>query len=83
MISYEVRSCDYCRRSISMGRRWVREKIYEPPRPNELSAYRHFHAESFGGTGSELFGKILDGTKTCSSSRSGWEDGHGASGNLC
>lgn len=28
-----------------MGQRWVREKIYEPPRPNQVPAYRHFHAE--------------------------------------
>jgi hypothetical protein len=48
MIGYELKSCDYCRRPISMGQRWVREKIYEPPRPNQAPAYRHFHAEPLG-----------------------------------
>lgn len=48
MLSYDDRSCAYCRCPISIGQRWVREKIYEPPRANQLPAYRHFHAESFG-----------------------------------
>jgi hypothetical protein len=48
MISYDARNCDYCRRPISMGQRWVREKIYESPRPNKVPAYRRFHAEPFG-----------------------------------
>jgi hypothetical protein len=48
MISCDVRSCDYCRRPIATGQRWVREKIYESPRPNQVPAYRHFHAEPCG-----------------------------------
>jgi hypothetical protein len=51
MISYDVRTCDHCRRPISMGQRWVREKVYEPPRPNQVPGYRHFHAEPVGAQG--------------------------------
>jgi hypothetical protein len=49
MIGYDVRFCDYCQCTIVAGQRWVREKIYEPQPTNRDSAYRHFHAEVFGG----------------------------------
>lgn len=45
MIRDDVRGCDYCQRPIRSGQRWVREKIYAPPSPNQVPAYRHFHAE--------------------------------------
>jgi hypothetical protein len=49
MIVYDVKSCDYCQSSIATGQRWVREKIYDPRSDGQNSAYRHFHAEPFGG----------------------------------
>lgn len=49
MISHDTRLCDYCRRSIVVGQRWVREKIYVPRFTYQQSAYRHFHAEVIGG----------------------------------
>jgi hypothetical protein len=49
MIGYDVRFCDYCQCSIVEGQRWVREKIYDPRCTNGDAAYRHFHAEVFGG----------------------------------
>ena len=49
MIGYDVKSCDYCQSSIATGQRWVREKIYGPRSDGQNSAYRHFHAEPFGG----------------------------------
>jgi len=47
MIEYEVRFCQYCRQSIVVGQRWVREKIYNPLATGRDAAYRHFHAEPF------------------------------------
>lgn len=49
MIGYDVRFCDYCQCSIVAGQRWVREKIYDPCSTKKDAAYRHFHAEVFGG----------------------------------
>ena len=49
MSTYDVKSCDYCQSLIAGGQRWVREKIYNPQRNGQDSAYRHFHAELFGG----------------------------------
>jgi hypothetical protein len=58
MIGYDVRICDYCECSIGAGQRWVREKIYDPRPTSRDAAYRHFHAEVFGGE--ELsFGKNI------------------------
>jgi hypothetical protein len=49
MIVYDVKSCDCCQSSIARGLRWVREKIYDPRSDGQNPAYRHFHAEPFGG----------------------------------
>ena len=49
MIVYAVKSCEYCQSSIAVGQRWVREKIYDPRSNSQDAAYRHFHAEPFGG----------------------------------
>jgi len=49
MIGSDIRFCDYCQCSIVAGQRWVREKIYESRPTNPDPAYRHFHAEVFGG----------------------------------
>jgi hypothetical protein len=49
MIGYDVRFCDYCQCSIVAGQRWVREKLYDPRSTDRDAAYRHFHAEVFGG----------------------------------
>jgi hypothetical protein len=47
MIGYEVKFCSYCKYSIAVGQRWVREKIYDPRSTGQDAAYRHFHAEPF------------------------------------
>ena len=47
MVGYEVRFCNYCRQSIVVGQRWVREKLYDPRCTGEDATYRHFHVEPF------------------------------------
>jgi hypothetical protein len=49
MNACDMKSCDYCQSSIATGQRWVREKIYDPRGDGQNPAYRHFHAEPFGG----------------------------------
>ena len=49
MITDNVRSCEHCQSPIAASQRWVREKIYDPQSTNQDPAYRHFHAEPFGG----------------------------------
>jgi hypothetical protein len=41
--------CDYCRSSITLGQRWVREKIYDSSLNSRDSSYRCYHAEPFEG----------------------------------
>lgn len=41
--------CDYCRSSIKLGQRWVREKVYDSSLNSRCSTYRCYHAEPFEG----------------------------------
>ena len=49
MTSYDVRFCDYCKGSVLVGQRWVREKIYDHQFGNNNPEYRQYHAEPFSG----------------------------------
>ena len=49
MVTYDIKFCDFCRSPIAAGQRWVREKIYGAGSHCQDPAYRHFHAERFGG----------------------------------
>ena len=39
--------CAYCGSPIPEGKRWVREKIYEPAFTGRDPLYRRYHAELF------------------------------------
>jgi len=42
--------CGYCRSSITLGQRWVREKVYDPaPQIDREPSYHRYHAEVFSG----------------------------------
>jgi hypothetical protein len=42
--------CGYCRSSINLDQRWVREKVYDPaPQNDREPSYRRYHAEVFSG----------------------------------
>jgi hypothetical protein len=49
MVGYEIKFCNYCRQSIIVGQRWVREKIYDPRFTSQDAAFRRFHAEPLDG----------------------------------
>ena len=49
MADFPGNQCDYCRSSITLGQRWVREKIYHPSCDSRASTYRYYHAEPFEG----------------------------------
>jgi hypothetical protein len=49
MADFLGNQCDYCRSSITLGQRWVREKIYDPSFNSRDSNYRCYHAEPFEG----------------------------------
>jgi hypothetical protein len=47
MIACVSNQCDYCRSSIVLGQRWVREKIYDPALNNP--SYHRYHSEVSAG----------------------------------
>jgi hypothetical protein len=46
----DAHDCGYCRSSITLDQRWVREKVYDPaPQIDREPSYRRYHAEVFSG----------------------------------
>jgi hypothetical protein len=49
MIVCCANQCAFCRSSIVLGQRWVREKIYDPALNSRDPSYHRYHAEPLAG----------------------------------